>query len=238
MKSCSIRTSGRTIKAKTGGNAVSRTWKVLSGILLAVAALSTVLTIARSYARPQSGRQRTANSVPFDPKKIKVVPTPLSHIYMNFLLLQNHLDRVAAAREAQGKDGSSLRSHFQKELGFSDSQFTVVRGTAVRLEYELKEMHSESMGIVREDQQARIANPYQANVALPDLRLQDLHVQREQTIQRELDAMNAELGPAAAAKLKSFLETLVQRKNMPRPQVHPQFHKRLPSTLQSQPVHP
>src|SRR5215470_928225 len=50
---------------------------------------------------------------------------PLSHLYMHFLLYQNHLDRAAATREAKGEDGSQLRDHLQKRLGFNAAEFGV-----------------------------------------------------------------------------------------------------------------
>src|SRR5258706_11930780 len=43
-------------------------------------------------------------------------------LYRQFLAYQSHLDRVGAALEKQGKNGSDFKDHFQQKLGFSDAE--------------------------------------------------------------------------------------------------------------------
>src|SRR5882762_10047602 len=154
-----------------------RVGKIGRGIILG---LLTVLVAWRSF-----GQQTAPKQVPASPE---VTRPPLPHIYMHFLLYQNHLDRAAAAHEAEGKDGSWLRDHFQQKLGFTPSQFANVRATGLRLESKLKELDSDAKAIAQTEHAARLQNPNAPRV--PNPQLQDLMKQREELIQREIDSLN------------------------------------------------
>jgi hypothetical protein len=131
-------------------------------------------------------------------------PAPLLHIYMNFLLFQNHLDKVAAAREAQGKSGW-MRDYFQKQLGFTDSQFSAIRAAAGRLDPDLEQIRSRIKEIAKACRTA-VASAKLSGSSPPSIpELEDLKLQRETAIQNEVDEMNQELGPDASAKLQQYL---------------------------------
>jgi hypothetical protein len=145
---------------------------------------------------------------------VKALPTsstgtraPLAHVYMNFLLYQNHLDKSAAVHEQQGKDGSWLRDHFQRQLGFTDSQFAIVRATGTRLQLELADVQHRAKTIVLED---RIAHPRLPKshepLPPPNPQLRLLTQERESIIQREMANLNTQLDSRSATKLKTFLE--------------------------------
>lgn len=179
------------------------------------------------------GRSSPAQEVA--PKQVSVnrgmKRPPLPHLYMHFLLYQNHLDRAAAAHEEQGKDGSWLRDHFQQQLGFTYAQFGSVRSTGVRLESELKQIGAEAMAIVQADRAARLENTTASK--LPNSQLADLTKQRENLIQREIDSLNRELGPEASAKLQDFLENHFLQN---RPSLHPHLRSHPAKRLQPQPA--
>src|SRR5262249_40343119 len=66
--------------------------------------------LVNSLAFGQATSQATSGSA--SPQASQTRRAPLSHLYWHFLLHQNHLDKSAAAREQQGKDGNWLRNHY------------------------------------------------------------------------------------------------------------------------------
>jgi hypothetical protein len=149
----------------------------------------------------------------------------LAHLYLHFLLYQNHLDRAAAAREQQGKDGKWLSNHFQQRLGFTADQFALVRATAQRLEPELKDIKAQAVVIVQADRAWVQVHPEASRSRLPVgdaaavgaairsapvrpgwAKLKQLQQQQETTIQQEVETLKAALGPAPAAKLDNLIQ--------------------------------
>ncbi len=153
------------------------------------------------------------------PKERKAVRAPLSHIYMHFLLYQNHLDKAAEEREKEGKDGSSLRDHLQKAVGFTPSEFSLVRESARDLETKLKANRAQAIPIIQRDRAIRLSNPSELLPARisPSPELVELRKQREELIKEEETNLDSRLGPEAAAKLQAFLKDKFVRN--PRPQL-------------------
>lgn len=134
------------------------------------------------------------------------MPVPLPHLYWHFLVLQNHLDRVAAARARQGEDASGLRNFYQDRLGFSDAQYAPVRLMAQRLEPELRAIDAQVRAVIDADHARHsrvLTSPQQLPPVPPELApLQQKH---EATIQREVNNLKAALGPQETARLETFL---------------------------------
>src|SRR5882724_9163932 len=84
-------------------------------------------------------------------------PAPVSHLYMNFLLHQNHLDRLATARDTAGKNGNQWRSYFQAKLGFDEGQMGAIRSAGLRLESELRDIGTKAVAIAKANRAARAA---------------------------------------------------------------------------------
>ena len=136
------------------------------------------------------------------------VRVPLSHLYRHFLAYQSHLDRAAAAREKEGKDGDWLRSHYQGRLGFTNSQFANVRATAVRLDSELKVIDAQAEVLVRQDRAWRqVQGAARSTPAPGHAQVQQLRKERDALIQSEVDNLNQALGPDSSAKLQDFIVT-------------------------------
>jgi hypothetical protein len=129
----------------------------------------------------------------------------LPHVYMHFLLYQNHLDAVATSREKKGKDGSEFRNHFQQQLGFSNAQFAVVRTTGVRLQTELNDLNAQAISVIKA---YRLSHPQTPGGPLPPPppELADLTKQREDLIQKEVAALNSGLGTIPSGRLQDFLQ--------------------------------
>jgi hypothetical protein len=154
------------------------------------------------------------------------IPVPVPHLYWHFLILQNHLDRVAAAHEQRGEDGSALRIYYQKRIGFTDSQFAKVREAALRLEPELKAIDAEVTAVIDADHARHprmLASPKDLPPVPPELT--ELQRKREQTIEYEVGSLKLALGARQTAKLGTFLtqefahNVTARRVDLPRPNV-------------------
>lgn len=134
-------------------------------------------------------------------------PVPLPILYRHFLAYQNHLDSVGIALNKKGEDGAEFRDHFQRLLGFSDSDFAAVRTTAVRLEAKLKE-HDAKIKAVIDTARARSPRIVRRAADLPPVppELKQLQKERETIVEDEITQLNAALGPTRAAKLQSVIE--------------------------------
>jgi hypothetical protein len=169
-------------------------WRIGIGIALGVLLL-TVTSV---------GQETKARELP---KVRGVSPAPYSHVYMHFLLYQNHLDKAAADREKVGKDGAWLRDHFQKKLGFTPEEFALIRASAHRMDSKLNANRSQAMIVIQNDRAARLTDSSSSQLRIvPSPELKSLAKQREEMIQREEADLDRKLGPDAAAKLQKFLK--------------------------------
>ena len=196
--------------------------------------LATLVLLAAPSARGQEKFVLKGHATPSANR------APLPHLYMNFLLYQNHLDKAAAQHEAQGKDGSWLRNLLQERLGFTSSQFSVVRASAVRLESELNDIKVRASAAIQADHAASAQSPNAPRAAIRQLpALDDLRKEREDVIQREIDGLNRELGPEASAKLQATIEDIFSQNQAihvtPAP---PRAPKLLPPQAESPAVRP
>jgi hypothetical protein len=151
-------------------------------------------------AAPQAGQNAS-------PQGVQNGRASLSHLYWHFLLYQSHLDKTAAAREQQGKDGNWLRNHYQQRLGFKDTDFALVREAAARLESDFQRIDSEVRTIIKADR-ARHPRVLSSPHDLPPVprRLLELRDEREAVMQSDLDSLRGALSPELVAKLDAFLE--------------------------------
>jgi hypothetical protein len=134
-------------------------------------------------------------------------PASLEHQYWHLLRWQNHLDKVAAEHEKQGKDGTWLRDYIQKKLAFTDEEFAPIRESARRLEPKTDAIQAKAETIMKADRALRVKGQVARSDAYPGLpQLQALSEERESAIADEIETLNSELGPANAAKFKRFVE--------------------------------
>jgi hypothetical protein len=191
----------------------------------------SVLCFVLSSFAAVNANKTTAPGPKQAPLSIKVHPKPASvpHLYWHFLMYQNHLDRAAAAHVKKGKDGTWLSGHFQKELGFTDEQIAAVRGSAQRLDTELKGLGGQMRTVLQTDRALYKQHLIAAETPPPGRpQLLALKNQREAFINDEVTRLNQSLGSEAAARLKNFLETDFARsvnvyevRSQPRPNLHP-----------------
>ena len=167
------------------------------GAVLALAGFLCVLP-----SSPQFGQ-----SVPTVAPSGQQTPVPLPHLYWHFLMHQNHLDRVAAQREKEGKDGTWLRNYYQQKMRLTDPQFAPVRETAVRLEAELNEIDAKVKAII-DAAHARYPRALKSPKDLPPVppELYALRDEHEAVIAREVGGLKSALGPDRSAKLEAFLQ--------------------------------
>lgn len=128
-------------------------------------------------------------------------------LYRHFLAYQNHLDRAADKMDREGRDGSELRDHFQRKLGFTPAQFNKVRASALRLEAKLQE-HDAKIRNVIDTSRAKYPRVLRGPEDLPPLppELLDLQRQRNALIEKEVVDLKAELGAKRASQLDALIE--------------------------------
>lgn len=126
----------------------------------------------------------------------------LAHLYWYFLSYQNHLDRVAAAQEAQGKDGTLLSGIMQVRLGFSDADFAYIRTSSVRLTAEVQALNVQAAAI----QAGGATSTSQAQLSA-------LTTQREADISAEISYLQQNLSSAKITTLENFLYQLFSLPN-------------------------
>jgi hypothetical protein len=123
------------------------------------------------------------------------------------LAYQNHLDRVGASLDKQGKNGSDFKDHFQRKLGFSDTEFGLVRTTAARLETRLGEQDAKAKAII-DAIHSQVPRQLRTPADLPPFPpvLAQMQKERDAIISEEVDKLRASLGAARAAKLDVLIE--------------------------------
>jgi hypothetical protein len=169
--------------------------KLLAGMMLALGIATTAHSVAQEQPTPAPQVART----------IKLAS--LEHQYWHLLRWQNHLDKVAAEHEKQGKDGTWLRNYIQKKLNFTDEEFAPIRESAQHLEPKTDAIQAKSEVVMKADRALRAKGQLARTNASPGLpQLRALSQERESAIAEEIETLNRDLGPVNAAKFKSFVE--------------------------------
>jgi len=147
----------------------------------------------------------------------------IEHKYLHLLRWQNHLDKVAAAHEKQGRDGASLRAALQKQLHFTDQQFAPIRESARRLAASLDAVNAKAKPIVANYRARRANGTLSAqDRAAAHAQLRPLMAERANLITTEIANLNSILGPTLAATLRQFVETkIAQTGNSLAPRLNP-----------------
>jgi hypothetical protein len=130
-------------------------------------------------------------------------PLPLAHLYWHFLVYQNAIDTNAAALEAQGQDGSSLRNHLQARMGFSDADFAPIRASSLRLSSELKALDGQASAI-------RASGISPANA----VQLRALAAQREANINAEIASLRQALSQERITAFETFITQFFAPKSL------------------------
>lgn len=187
---------GKTMDCRVGGRRGARVIRQIAGLLFAQRLLVAIVVLTLSGA-VAVGTSAQSIPVPLDarqlPPRIAQVqgkPLPLAHLYYYFLLHQNALDSKAASEDAKGRDGSWLRNHHQVNLGFSDSDYAVIRTSSRRLAAEIKELDAQVAAM-------RSSGPSAANSA----QLKTIIAEREAYINAEVAYLKKEL---SADKITAF----------------------------------
>ncbi len=124
-------------------------------------------------------------------------PPSLPQLYWAFLSYQNHLDTLAAQREAQGQDASWIRNGLQTRLGFSDADYAPIRTSAKRLTSEIAVLS-------RQVKQIRAAGSSTSSSAQAQA-LTALTKQRQTYVANEIYNLTEALSPQNKATFEKFI---------------------------------
>jgi hypothetical protein len=157
----------------------------------------------RLFAQTPHGQQRPASVSNISR------PIPLAHLYWHFLQFQNHLDTRAAAITATGKDGSGLRNLLAHQLGFSSTDFALIRTSSGRLKLKVQALDDQAKTVIA-------AGPTPTTQS----RLRVLTSQRDVAINAEVSFLKQSIPPAKIASLEAFLpkffsQSIQRPRNLP-----------------------
>jgi hypothetical protein len=185
--------------AKTVGGLISVLVKSRSTATVAFfRAAMVVCIIAAGSVAPKSRAQQVAPP----PHTI-----PIEHYYRHYLVHQNLLDQLAAARDAKGQDGTWMRNHLQLKLGFSDADYAFVRSSSQSLAGKIKSLDAQALAI----KSAGLTSTSQSQ-------LQALAAQREMAVNAEVSSLRAKLPPAKISALEVFMvQFFSQGSSIPKP---------------------
>jgi hypothetical protein len=159
----------------------------LFGFMLMMCALSGLAVGQRTQVRRQ----------PPSSKRSQIRPVPVEHLYWYFLLFQNHIDTRAAELDAQGKNGTVMRNHLQRSLGWSDADFTPIHAASVRLAAKAKDLHAKNQAIIAAGKSS--SSPNQLRV---------LASQRDVALNAEVSYLRSTLPPDKVVAFEAFLARL------------------------------
>jgi len=208
------------------------TWTLVSRAAGLLCLLTGVSGFAQTATAPAAARTASIASTP-----------PLRTLYRHFLAFQNHLDRLATARERQGKDGTGLRTSYQKQLGFTDAQFSSVREAGLRLESGLLAEDAKAKPVLDAIRAQRLS-ALKTSSSLPPLppEVASLQNERDSIIDQEMARLKSELGPEAAAKLDNYLQrvfsTNVKVQNVPPHPAHGVYYRAIAPNAAAPPADP
>lgn len=136
---------------------------------------------------------------------------PLRALYRHFLAYQTQLDKFAINAQSRGTaaDADTLKNYHRDNLQFTESQFSVVRASGIRLVAALEKQDAKASAVIQEVR-ARFPQRRLPSVdALPPVppELNRLQAERDSMIDSEIVALKSNLGAEAASKLDSYLQT-------------------------------
>jgi len=131
----------------------------------------------------------------------------IEHQYLHLLRWQNHLDKVAAEREKQGKDGAWLRNALRNQLHFTDAQFAPIRESAQRLDASLQIIDAKAKPFLDSYHQKHLTTTASAaDRASLHSQLEPIRSERKNAMTAEIATLNQNLGADAAGKLRHFID--------------------------------
>lgn len=172
----------------------------LTSILTAVAVLTFSALNAKALDNISNAQTRVATS----PQ-----PVPLHHLYWYFFRYQQYLDRKASLLQQRGKseDAKMLQTHLQKDLRFTNAQISTVRTVGQALQKDLEAIQAEARPLIAQDRQWIKLNGHSAGPPPGHAQVHQLQEQREATVKDAVAKVKQQLGPAASARLETYVQT-------------------------------
>lgn len=162
------------------------------GMIVKNIALS-VLFIALS---PKGFSQLASHSGMAGAPNVSTPKVPISHLYLNFLLFEAHLEQKAREFELEGKNGDQLRNLLRDKFHFTEAEFTPFRGASSRMEEEMKQIKNHALVV----QQAS------DGLEVQRAKWKSLMIGRDLKLQQEVDSLGRSM---SAARREQFEKDLI-----------------------------
>jgi len=154
-------------------------------------------------------------------------------LYRHFLAYQLHLDRRADELKKAGRNGEDFRTHYQKKIGLSDTAYTTLRASALRLEAKLAAKDAEAAKVIQAERQAnagRVGLGFGGPPPLPET-LKQMQKDRDDMINAEVTNLRSQLTPSETTRLDWFLteefsKSVTSQTVLPLHESHPELLKR------------
>lgn len=157
-----------------------------------------VLSLA-AFAQQNSG---AAHASAMQPRIV-----PMEFLYRHFFAHVAQLEQEANSADRAGQNGTAYRNYYQKQLGFSDIEFSRVRSTALETHNEVEQIDAKARDIVRAFREQLAGREILGQAALPPppTELKELKKERDALVSAAIGKLKTSLGTDAAARLDSMV---------------------------------
>ncbi len=167
-----------------------------------------VLALSLLCSTSAFGQSVTTPTSP-NPSEIKRVSIPLDHLYRLFLESQIAIDNSAAElqRHGQLREAAFRRQYRQQSLHLSDVQMAAVRQAAQQAQKDKTDFWTKAMPTMLQDREWRKLNGPTAGHAPGHAQVDAWQKDNEAKLHRTIAQLNRRLGPSAAARLQSHIQS-------------------------------
>jgi hypothetical protein len=183
--------------SKSGGHSEEYVMK------LKVLSLSLLLALLPVSARAQTiPRPSTGNIAPHQPPQ----PIPLPRLYLEFFNADARLQQVDREHPEVPAD-KGFHHRLRAQVGLSEANWVKVGSASARMEALYRSLVAQVKTIVQADRATCRATPQACTSGPPGLaQVRQLQAQRDTALTAAIASLEADLGPAATARLHIYLQ--------------------------------
>jgi hypothetical protein len=172
------------------GERVAHMMRMCNGVVRA-ALLATIMNIVLPQVTGQLNQETNGGT----PLSASAPQIPISHLYMNLLLFESHLEQQAIELEGQKKDATRVRNLLRDKLHLSDAEFASFRRSSQRL------------GIAMNDIRGKVASVQHGfdGMDVKKTKIKALAEERSKRGEAEITSLRASMTPSRRATFEADL---------------------------------